>query len=120
MSNFGDAVKSVWGFKKSKIIMVVGIFFCTLSLQVLANNLRPSALPKQGSCPSGYATSGNYCSPMPNASFAVPKIGGCPSGYSTSGNYCLAVSANTKFAMPKAGSCPSGYSTSGNYCLSIN
>jgi hypothetical protein len=47
----------------------------------------------------------------------VPKTGSCPSGYHTSGDYCLASSANAKPAVPKAGSCPSGYHTSGDYCL---
>ncbi len=75
------------------------------------------ALPKTGSCPSGYSTSGNYCAPGSGARFAVPKVGSCPSGYSTSGNYCLA-GPGARHAVPKVGSCPSGYSTSGDYCLS--
>ncbi len=75
-------------------------------------------LPKSGSCPSGYHTSGGYCTPSSaNARPAVPKTGSCPSGYHTSGDYCLASSANAKPAVPKAGSCPSGYHTSGDYCL---
>lgn len=51
------------------------------------------------------------------APVAVPKVGSCPSGYSTSGDYCLAGSS-ARHALPKTGSCPSGYSTSGDYCLS--
>ena len=52
------------------------------------------ALPKTGSCPSGYstsgyATSGNYCLAGSEARHAVQKVGSCPSGYSTSGDYCL-------------------------------
>jgi hypothetical protein len=74
-------------------------------------------VPKVGACPSGYSTSGNYCTPGSSARFALPKVGACPSGYSTSGDYCLAGS-NARLALPKAGSCPSGYSTSGDYCLS--
>jgi hypothetical protein len=77
----------------------------------------PVALPKTGTCPSGYSTSGNYCVPGSGARFAVPKVGTCPSGYSTSGDYCLA-SPGARHAMPRTGSCPSGYSTSGDYCLS--
>ena len=46
------------------------------------------------------------------------KQGSCPSGYSQSGDYCLASSANSKLAVPKQGGCPSGYSQSGDYCLS--
>ena len=75
-------------------------------------------LPKQGSCPSGYHTSGNYCTPSSNtARPALPKVGSCPSGYHTSGDYCLGSSANAKPAVVKHGACPSGYHTSGNYCL---
>ena len=79
----------------------------------------PSAqpLPKQGSCPSGYSQSGDYCNPGSGARYAVLKVGSCPSGYSQSGNYCLAGS-DARLAIPKRGSCPSGYSQSGDYCLS--
>ena len=77
-----------------------------------------SAVPRVGSCPSGYSTSGDYCNPSSSARYAVPKVGSCPSGYSTSGNYCLASSDSSGHAVIKGGSCPSGYSTSGAYCLS--
>ena len=49
---------------------------------------------------------------------AVPKVGTCPSGYHTSGDYCLGSSDDAKHAIPKTGACPSGYHTSGGYCLS--
>jgi hypothetical protein len=52
--------------------------------------MQPTALPKDGSCPNGYSSSGNYCVPGPNATHAVPKDGSCPNGYSSSGNYCVA------------------------------
>jgi hypothetical protein len=80
--------------------------------------LQPTPLEKRGSCPSGYAQSGNYCAPSGNARYAVAKRGSCPSGYSQSGDYCLASSDNARMAIPKAGSCPSGYAQSGDYCLS--
>ena len=79
----------------------------------------PPASPiiKNGSCPAGYSSSGNYCKPGSNARYAVPKNGSCPAGYSSSGKYCLASSNNSKTAIPKIGSCPGGCSSSGNYCL---
>lgn len=93
-------------------------FFAALSsLAALAHNPQPEPVIKDGSCPSGYSQSGNYCMPGSNARFAIAKSGSCPSGYSQSGNYCLAGS-NAKLAIPKSGSCPSGFHQSGNYCLS--
>ena len=76
-----------------------------------------SPIAKNGSCPSGYSTSGNYCKPGSNARYAVAKNGSCPSGYSSSSRYCVANSNKSKTAIPKVGSCPSGCSTSGKYCL---
>ena len=49
---------------------------------------------------------------------AIPKNGACPTGYSTQGNYCVANRANAPDAIPKNGACPTGYSTQGNYCVS--
>ena len=100
---------------RPKLIVLLSFFLATFN--VSASELTAVPLMKQGSCPSGFSTSGNYCTPGSNAMFAVAKVGSCPSGYSTSGNYCLA-SSNAKHAVPKVGSCPSGYSTSGDYCLS--
>lgn len=99
---------------KKILPVIIGLIACNVSAEVAV------AVPllKSGSCPSGYSTSGNYCAPSKNATFAVEKRGSCPSGYSTSGNYCLA-SKNAKLAVHKMGSCPSGYSSSGAYCLSI-
>ena len=79
----------------------------------------PPATPiaRNGSCPSGYSQSGNYCTPGSSARYAVARNGSCPSGYSQSGNYCVASSNSSKTAIPRNGSCPSGYSQSGNYCL---
>jgi hypothetical protein len=92
------------------------IAFC-LAQSAMASSLQALPLAKDGSCPSGYSSSGNYCTPGSSARFAIAKTGSCPSGYSSSGNYCLA-GTNAKQAIPKNGSCPSGYSSSGDYCLS--
>jgi hypothetical protein len=99
--------------------LAAGCLFTVLALLCGGARAEPAAVPvpKVGSCPSGYSTSGNYCKPSGGARFALPKVGSCPSGYSTSGDYCLAGS-NARHAIPKSGSCPSGYSTSGDYCLS--
>ncbi len=94
----------------------------SLALSSLATpfGAQAQAVPKVGTCPSGYHTSGSAC--VPNSQErdtrpALAKIGSCPSGYHTSGDYCLASSDSAKHAIPKAGSCPSGYHTSGDYCL---
>ena len=51
--------------------------------------LAQQAILKNGSCPSGYNSSGNYCVPGSSAQPAIEKNGSCPSGYNSSGNYCL-------------------------------
>jgi len=61
---------------------------------------------------------GNYCVPGGNARFALPRAGSCPSGYYASGDYCVASSESSRLAIPRAGSCPSGYYASGDYCVS--
>lgn len=78
----------------------------------------PTPIPKDGSCPSGYGSQGNFCVPSSGARFAIAKHGACPSGYGSQGNYCVADS-HARFAMLKgSGSCPSGYGSQGNYCVS--
>ncbi len=82
---------------------------------------QPTAQPiiKNGSCPSGYISNGNYCVPSGDSSrFAITKSGSCPSGYISSGDYCLASGDSSRLAIPKQGNCPSGYTSSGDYCLS--
>jgi hypothetical protein len=102
---------------KGLTVALLSVFLCfSTSFEVKAQ-----AVPKVGTCPSGYHTSGGACVPSSRervARPALPKIGTCPSGYHTSGDYCLGSSADAKHAMPKAGSCPSGYHASGAYCLS--
>lgn len=48
----------------------------------------------------------------------IPKNGVCPIGYHTQGNYCVANRGNAPDAILKNGVCPTGYHTEGNYCVS--
>ena len=81
--------------------------------------VQPLPKPEKGQCPSGYISSGAYCSPMRDAKPALPKAARaqCPSGYYSSGSYCLASSREAREAVPRVGQCPSGYYSSGDYCL---
>ncbi len=97
---------------------LLGVTFALMSATGFAQAPAAQPLAKQGSCPSGYHSSGNYCTPSSSsARAALPHVGSCPSGYHTSGGYCLASSNSSKAAIVKSGSCPSGYHTSGAYCL---
>ena len=88
----------------------------TAALPSLAAEAPPLPLPKDGSCPSRYYSSGGYCVPQSDARHAIPKIGACPSGYYSSGKYCVA-NREGAAAVEKRGACPSGYYSSGNYCV---
>jgi len=79
--------------------------------------LAQQAILRNGSCPSGYYASGNYCAPGPQARPAIDRAGSCPSGYFASGAYCV-MGPNGKPAIHRVGSCPSGYFASGAYCVS--
>ena len=95
--------------------------FCVIllaSVSVGAFAAPPQPIEKDGSCPSRYNPSGDYCVPQQNATHAIAKIGSCPTGYRPSGNYCLANSADSDLAIVKSGSCPTGFRPAGNYCLS--
>jgi hypothetical protein len=80
--------------------------------------LAQAALPKVGTCPSGFNSSGKYCVPIKeDGTPSMPRGGQCPSGYYSSGKYCVANSNDTRPAVPKNGICPGGYYTSGSYCV---
>ena len=64
-------------------------------------------LPKVGSCPLGYYSSGSYCVPSrsSNTRGALEKTGGsCPLGFYSSGSYCVSSPSNNRQAIPKQGS----------------
>ena len=50
----------------------------------------------------------------------LPKVGSCPLGYYSSGSYCVpSRSGNARGALEKSGgSCPLGFYSSGSYCVS--
>lgn len=116
-----------WSFSKLFCILLVsGLGELTMLrfLVITVATLLPMSVAyaqqpifKNGSCPSGYYSSGNYCVPSSSGSQpAIDKNGSCPTGYYSSGNYCVMTSSG-KPAIPKSGSCPSGYYSSGNYCV---
>ena len=78
-------------------------------------------LPRLGSCPLGYYSSGDYCVPSRSGQVrgALEKVGGsCPLGFYSSGNYCLSSPGSNREAIPKLGSsCPLGWFSSGSYCV---
>src|SRR5215212_8191047 len=74
-------------------------------------------VPKVGTCPTNYPTSGAYCAPNSMAGPALPRIGLCPTGYNPSGDYCLGQPGAPKAATTRVGACPTGFHVSGNYCL---
>jgi hypothetical protein len=48
----------------------------------------------------------------------LPKLGSCPLGFYSSGNYCVSSPSNNREAIQKTGnSCPLGYYGSGSYCV---
>ena len=96
-------------------ISVLGLFSVAITTHPAYGDA--TALPRQGSCPSNYYSSGNYCVPNSGAHPAIPRVGSCPSHYYSSGDYCVANEVGGPHAMPRHGSCPSGYYSSGDYCV---
>lgn len=66
-------------------VVLIFIFWCGVAAYG-----EPTAVPKVGSCPSGYASGATYCTPMSGTTqTAIVKVGSCPSNWTTSGAYCL-------------------------------
>jgi hypothetical protein len=66
--------------------------FVALLATVARADPHAQPLPKVGSCPLGYYSSGSYCVPPTSgaAREAIQKVGNtCPLGWFNSGNYCV-------------------------------
>lgn len=100
----------------TKIFIVsIFLFICQSAFAALP---APSAIEKEGDCPSDYIAKGNQCEPTAQAKFAFVKFLDCPADYEMQGNYCVAT-AQAKLAIRRgAMSCPPGYEPIGNYCVS--
>jgi hypothetical protein len=99
------------------LLFVIAISVLSTGSAIAQQPLRP--LPKVGSCPLGYYSSGNYCAPSSggNTRGAIEKSGSCPLGFYSSGNYCVSSPSNNRQVIEKSGqSCPLGWTSSGNYC----
>jgi hypothetical protein len=70
-------------------------------------------------CPAHAAS--DYCVPKADGTPRIPKTGTCPSGYFSSGKCCEAFRNDTQHAMPKipGKACPSGYYASGDSCVAF-
>ena len=99
------------------------LFACAIAALVAGGALAQQPeqpLPKVGSCPLGYYSSGGYCVPSSggNTRGAIEKSGSCPLGFYSSGNYCVISPSSNREAIQKTGnSCPLGYYGSGSYCV---
>ena len=107
--------KSVLLFLAASASLLAGVCSSALAQQPV------KPLPKVGSCPLGYYSSGGYCVPSSggNTRGAIEKSGaGCPLGFYSSGNYCLSSPSNEREAIQKSGKgCPLGWYSSGSYCV---
>lgn len=82
--------RDIWNTAFSATMLLIGLTGLLMLLTTRACYSQAQPMPKTGQCPSGYSTSGGFCSPMSDAKHAIQKgAGQCPSGYMQSGNYCL-------------------------------
>ena len=73
-----------------------------------------SQVERDGSCPSGFKSSGSSCKSS-SGKVAITKLGSCPKGFSASANFCVGDKGD--YAEVRSGSCPTGLKASGNYCV---
>lgn len=118
-----QAIPEGWSTSSLRALVVAislgGLPLLSLTSAWSQQPVRP--LPKIGSCPLGYYSSGAYCVPSSSGHTrgALEKVGNsCPLGFYTSGAYCLSGASQNREAIHKQGSsCPLGWYTSGSYCL---
>lgn len=118
-----QAIPEGWSTSSLRALVVAislgGLPLLSLTSAWSQQPVRP--LPKIGSCPLGYYSSGAYCVPGSSSSTrgAIEKVGSsCPLGFYSSGAYCLSGASQNREAIHKQGSsCPLGWYTSGSYCL---
>lgn len=112
--NIGSLMPQIKGRLAFSLLMVL------LAPAAMAQQ-RVQPLPKVGSCPLGYYTSGGYCVPSRsgNPRGAIEKSGNsCPLGFTSSGSYCVSSPSNDREAIQRQGtSCPLGWTSSGSYCV---
>lgn len=103
------------------LLLAIPLMMQMLGAGVVAAQQPVRPLPKIGSCPLGYYSSGSYCVPGSNRQTrgAIEKVGSsCPLGFVSSGAYCLSGQNQTGEAILKQGnSCPLGWLSSANYCI---
>lgn len=85
----------------------------TAPAMVLAQS-SSSEVERDGSCPSGFKSSGSACKSS-SGKVAIVKLGSCPTGFKASAKYC--VGDRGDYAEVRSGSCPSGLKASGKYCV---
>ena len=104
---------------RSSLLFLFAVAACAAGSALAQQPVPP--LPKVGSCPLGYFSSGGYCVPSKggNTRGAIEKKGGsCPLDFYSSGNYCLSSPSNDREAIQKSGKgCPLGWYSSGGYCI---
>ena len=104
---------------RSLLLLALAVTASMAATALAQQPVRP--LPRLGSCPIGYYSSGSYCVPSSggNSRGAIEKTGNsCPIGFYSAGNYCLSSPQNEREAIQKNGnSCPIGWFSSSDYCV---
>ncbi len=98
-----------------RIIAIAGAMAIATTPSVSFAQSSSTSVPKDGSCPSGFKSSGSNCVST-GGKPAITKVGSCPSTFKSSGNYCVGTSSSS-YAEVRSGSCSSGLKTAGKDCI---